>query len=111
MWFFKKKNGTKQILANKDQLLNNAKLAEALMNYANLDQAVVDTIGELNEKLKYLNPSAKPEVSSLDKKIENKLLDLKIEITSNKINETKFNMIVKEITNLIADRDYQSKKN
>ena len=110
MCFFKKKNGTKQMMENKNQLMNNARFAESLTSYSGLDMQVVNAIAEISDKLKYLNPSSRPEVSNLDKKIENKLSDLKIEITTNRINETKVNLLVKEITNLIADRDYESKK-
>ncbi|MBQ7308221.1 MAG: hypothetical protein IJW82_06830 [Clostridia bacterium] len=110
MCFFKRKNSEKLMRENKNQLMNNARFAESLTSYSGLDMAVVNAIGEISDKLKYLNPSGRPEVSALDKKIENKLADLKIEITTNRINETKVNLLIKEITNLVADRDYESKK-
>lgn len=112
MCLFKKRKGSvKQVLANQDQLLNNSKFAESLVNYAGIDNKTAIRISDIADKLKYMNPSSKSEVATIDRKIENKLSDLKIEISANNINQNKVDTLIKDLTNLVADRDFQSKKN
>ena len=95
---------------DKTLILNNTKFADSLSKYAGIDVKTANTIGNISDKIKYFTPSSKSEVVTIDQKIEHKLSDLKIELSANFINEQKLNICIKDITNLIADRDYESRK-
>ncbi len=84
MWFFKKKDKTKDLLDNKHKVEAMAASVDVLISLASENDELVSQLKEMQDKIKYFNPSDKEDVLELDKKIENKLGDLKIEINKAK---------------------------
>lgn len=84
MWFFKKKNKTEQLLNNKHDVEAMTSSVDVLISLGQENEELVAILKEMQDKIKYFNPSNKPEVLELDKKIVNKLGDLKIDITKAK---------------------------
>ena len=84
MWFFKRKNKTEQLLNNKHHIEAMAASIDVLISLGQENEELVATLKAIQDKIKYFNPSDKSDVLDLDKKIENKLGDLKIDITKAK---------------------------
>lgn len=84
MWFFKKKNKTEQLLNNKHHIEAMAASVDVLISLGQDNEELVAILKEIQDKIKYFNPTQKSDVLDIDKKIENKLGDLKIDLTKAK---------------------------
>ena len=85
MWFFKKKKSEReQLLDNKHEIEDMASSIDVLISIANADEELVGILKECQEKIKYFNPSINKDVLDLDKKISNRIGDLKIDINKGK---------------------------
>ena len=84
MWFFKKKNKTEEIIDNKQTIASMAATVEVLISLGQDNEELVTALKAIKDKITYFNPSQKEDVLAVDKKIEAKLGDLKIEISKAK---------------------------
>ena len=85
--FFKKKSETQKIVEIKHELENMAASMDVLISLAKDNAELVDVLEEIQGKVKYFNPTQDKDVQALDKKINNKLGDLKIDISKGKNKE------------------------
>lgn len=114
MWLFgKKKNETQQILENKNAIADMADSVDVLISLAKENSDLVSALTDMQDKIKYFNPSMSDDVLALDKKISNKLGDLKIELNKakQKGEYEKASELVSEIAdNLVVERASKSKR-
>ena len=88
MWPFgkKKKNDTTKILDNKHLVEDMTASVDVLLALARENSELTDILSEIQDKIKYLNPSKNEEVAELDEQIANKLELIKSELS--KANQT-----------------------
>lgn len=88
---FKKKgkHGTEKEMINesKDLIASNAQFIEVLLVLAKGKENMIRELKEIQDKLKYLTPSANEKVTAIDEKIKDELGDLKIELNKKKEEE------------------------
>lgn len=101
MCFFKKKNKTEQTIDAKQNIAAMAASVDVLISLSKENEDLVDVLKQIQDKVKYFNPTQKEDVLALDKKIENKLGDLKIEL--NKAKQKGDYTTATEIANDIKD--------
>lgn len=114
MWLFgKKKNETQKILENKNAIADMADSVDVLISLARENEELVETLKTMQDQIKYFNPSMNEDVLALDKKISNKLGDLKIELNKakQKGEYEKASELVSEIADvLVVERASKSKR-
>ena len=114
MWFFKKKkNETEKILENKNFVQDMTSSIDVLLSLGKDSEDLTTILNELQDKVKYFNPSMNEDVLALDKKISNKLGDLKIEINKARTKGEYANAIslANEIKDdLVVERESKSKR-
>lgn len=77
---FKKKTETEIVAEDRKLIASNADAAGKLVMLCNGNEELATKLGELKEKLKYLIPVNTESAMDPDKKIGNKIADLKIEL-------------------------------
>ena len=103
----KGKKSERDLLLESRQLIgNNAQSVEVLLVLASGKEGMTKELKDLQEKLKYLSPSADERVKALDMKIKDALGDIKIELTKSKGSEDcgKADKFMQEIQVHIAER-------
>ena len=109
MCLFKKKSGgKKEYEKDNAQVIKNMRLCESFTGY-DIPNDIKDELITLCDKLKYVTPSTKTSVISMDKKIENTLSDLKIELSKKDIKTDNVKAIIKNIINMVANREFEEK--
>ena len=83
-FFRKRKSEREKLLENKHFVEDMASSVDVLVSLASANAELVDILKQVQEKVKYFNPSMNKDVLDLDKKINNKLGDLKIDINKAK---------------------------
>lgn len=107
MCFFKKKMTSRQKTVNDIMLIkSNMQAIDVLIAYAEDNAIIKERLLKLQEKIKYLNPIDKDNIQSLDKKIGNKIGDLKIELSkdSNKVDFERVQNALKELEIAVVER-------
>ena len=103
---FKKKKAADKVKENRELIEDNSKAIEALIVLSKDNVEIIDDLKELQEKLKYLVPSNDSAVIDYDKKIKNKIGDLKIALTkSDGETSKKATEILMDIKLAIAERN------
>ena len=87
MLFKKKKSEREQLLENKNAIADMASSIDVLLSIGAESSELCEILKDLQDKIKYFNPSVNEDVLLLDKKISNVLGDLKIEINKAKSKE------------------------
>lgn len=106
MCFFRRKNQADKTKEDRELVADNAKSVEALIVLAKDNDAMIQKLKDLQEKLKYLIPTADSKIASFDKSIKNKLGDLRIALTkANGEESKKVDELLEEIFVTIADRN------
>ena len=103
----KGKKSERDLLLESRQLIgDNAQSVEVLLVLASGKEGMTKELKDLQEKLKYLSPSADERVKALDMKIKDALGDIKIELTKSKGSEDcgKADKFMQEIQVHIAER-------
>ena len=103
----KGKKSERDLLLESRQLIgDNAQSVEVLLGLASGKEGMTKELKDLEEKLKYLSPSADERVKALDMKIKDALGDIKIELTKSKGSEDcgKADKFMQEIQVHIAER-------
>ena len=107
MFFFKKRNKADKTKENSDLIRQNDKRIEELIVLAG-NNALIDELRGIQEKIRYLIPSADDKVAECDRKIKEQIEDLKIrmvkEENSEQIQKTVEHSI-KQLNLLIAERN------
>ena len=103
----KKKNNTTKILENKHFIEDMASSVDVLLSLGKEDSEYIDILTDIQDKIKYLNPSLNEEVTNLDAKIADKLELMKKETQDAR--QTGNFIIVKDMAleirdNLLAER-------
>lgn len=82
MGLFSKKTTTSEILKNKDFIAKMAADVDVLISLMEeVDEpAIIDGLREVQDEIKYLNPSNNPRVIAVDNTINNRLQDIKLAI-------------------------------
>ena len=104
---WKGKKSERDLLLESRQLIgDNAQSVEVLLVLASGKEGMTKELKDLQEKLKYLSPSADERVKALDMKIKDALGDIKIELTKSKGSEDcgKADKFMQEIQVHIAER-------
>ncbi len=101
-----KKSERDLLLESRQIIGDNANSVEVLLVLASGKEEMTKTLKDLQEKLKYLSPSADERVKALDMKIKDALGDIKIELTKSKGGDDsgKADKYVQEIQVHIAER-------
>ena len=101
-----KKSERDLLLESRQIIGDNANSVEVLLVLAAGKEEMTKTLKDLQEKLKYLSPSADERVKALDMKIKDALGDIKIELTKSKGGDDsgKADKYVQEIQVHIAER-------
>ena len=86
-FFRKKKSEREKLLENKHQVEDMASSIDVLLSIGAENEELCGILKEVQDKIKYFNPSVNEDVLLLDKKISNVLGDLKIEINKAKSKE------------------------
>lgn len=106
MCFFKKKKAAVKNAEDRELIEANSKSIEALLVLAENNPEVTESLKQLQEKIKYLVPSAESKVIDADKKIRNLIGDLRIALTKSDGDESKkVDRFFTEIKMAIADRN------
>lgn len=106
MLFFKKKNQAEKNLDDRLLISENAASVEALIVIAKGNPEVIGELKDLQEKLKYLIPSANTKIAEYDKTIKNKLGDLRIALTKADGETTKkVTDVIEDIKVTVVDRN------
>lgn len=84
MWFFKKKTERENILDNKHNIEDMAASIDVLISIGKDSEELVDILKEVKDKIKYFNPTQNKDALEIDKKIANRIGDLKIDINKAK---------------------------
>ena len=87
MFFKKKKSEREKLLENKHAVEDMATSIDVLLSIGNENEELCEILKDVQDKIKYFNPSMSDDVLALDKKIANTLGDLKIEINKAKTKE------------------------
>jgi len=105
MCFFKKKTADKARV-DRELVETNSKAIEALMILAKNNDELIDSLKELQEKLKYLVPSENSTIFDYDKSIKNKIDDLRIVLSKSDGGDSrKIFGLITDIKCLVADRN------
>ena len=103
---FKKKKNVDKVKEDRELVAFNSKSIETLLVHAEKNQDLTNELKELQNKLNYLIPSIKSEILDYDKKIKNKIGDMKIALTkSDGETSNKAEDILKDIKIAIAERN------
>lgn len=107
MCFFKKKTNADIVKENRELISRNERQIETLMVLAGENKEFIKTLSLLQEKIRYLTPSEKESVTDYDKRIEDLIGDLKIELTKAAGEEVpqKANNLISQINLCIAERN------
>ena len=97
---FKKKNKREEILKNKHSAEGLASNVDVLISLARENEEVVDLLEQLQDKVKYFNPTDNKDVLTLDTKISHRIDDLKIAINKAKAKED-YSAVKQEIEDLL----------
>lgn len=86
MWFFgkKKKNDTTKILDNKHFIEDMTGSVDVLLAMGRENDELTEILTDIQDKIKYLNPSLSEEVTALDSQISDKLNLMKSEVSKAK---------------------------
>ena len=87
MLFKKKKSEREQLLENKNTIADMASSIDVLLSIGAESSELCEILKDLQDKIKYFNPSTNDDVLVLDRRIGNALGDLKIEINKAKTQE------------------------
>ena len=107
MCFFRKKKTVKEKVVNDIDLIKaNTQAVDVLLVYAQGQEGLTKKLLELQEKIKYLNPSEEEKIHHLDKKIGDKLGDAKIALSkfSQKGNFEGWERVTAELEIAVAER-------
>lgn len=106
MCFFRKKKAAVKNSEDREIIEHNSKAIDALLVLAEENDEFKGELLELQEKLKYLVPSADSKVIDGDKKIRNLIGDLRIALTkSDGEDSKKTSRYFQEIKMAVADRN------
>ena len=106
MLFFGKKKPAVQTKEDRDIIEQNSKAVNALIVLAGSNVDMVKQLKALQESLKYLIADEKSKIIDYDKKIRNKLGDLRIALTkADGEYSVKADDIISDIKLIIADRN------
>ena len=106
MGLFRRKKESDVTAENRAQISVNARSIEALIILARENEAFVAELRALQEKIKYLKPSAERTVISYDNKIKGLLEDLRIVLVKAEGNlPPKAESILTQIKVMVADRN------
>ncbi len=106
MLFFRKKKTAIQTKEDREIIEHNSKSINALIVIAGKNEAMIKKLKALQELLKYLIASEKAKIIDYDKKIKNKLGDLRIALTkADGEDSVKADDIVADIKLIVADRN------
>lgn len=102
-----KKASFTKINQSKETVEDNAKQCEGLAElYAKeISEETAEELKKMTVTLRYLSPSENEEVNKCDKKISDKLGDLKIALTKNKVNEEDVKDVIEGIKALLNERN------
>lgn len=101
-----KKTNTYKILEEKEVLDANVRSIEYLIELAENYDNIKAELKVIYDRLKFSSPSSAEKIASFDKKIANKLDDVKIKLSKAKVsNEDEILAIIREIKNNIAERN------
>ena len=85
MCFFRKRRTEReQLLINKHDIEDMTAQVEVLLSLSRDNVELADILAEIKEKIKYFNPTMNKDALDFDKKISNKIGDMKIEINKAK---------------------------
>ncbi len=98
-----KKTHTGEILKHKAVIEDNANAAAVLVTLAEGKPCCAD-LKSIEKDIRYSNPSSDPDVAQKDKKIGEKLADIKIKLASERDRNEDVAMLVKELKLLLAER-------
>lgn len=85
--FFKKKTERECLLENKRNIEDMVANIDVLLSLGRDSDELVDILKEIQDKVKYMNPTMNKDALDIDKKINNRLGDLKIEVNKAKTSE------------------------
>lgn len=97
---FKKKNKREEILKNKHFAEGLAANVDVLISIARENDDIVDLLKQLQDKVKYFNPTDNKDVLALDNKIANRIDDLKITINKAKAKDD-YSAVKQEVEDLL----------
>lgn len=105
MCLFKKKKVSIEQKRDKDNdLLKNNIAKSKVLCVASKNEEIIKRVKSITDKLQYSSPSRKESVEKIDKKLSNKLDDLKILILGEK-SEVKILELLDEIDVIVAERE------
>lgn len=105
--FGKRKTAKVQIEADIELIEENARAVDVLMVYSKSDAATLEKLTALKDDIKYLSPSCEAEVKAYDKKIADKLGDLKLALNKARQRDMfeQSKQLIEEIELVIAERN------
>ncbi len=106
--FFRKKKISKDLIDEDLKIIKqNCQIIDVLMVHADACEPLVEKLKDLREKIEFLNPSTNADVKTADKKIGDKLGDIKITLSkcSAKGDFEGWEKLVREIEVAIAERN------
>lgn len=102
---FKKKTAAEIAAEDREIINNNGKAVDKLIMLAEGNEAVVARLKDLSEKLKYLKPITAENDIQTDKKISDRIDDIKIELARSRTDsESKIDGIISDILLLLVSR-------
>jgi len=106
MCFFKKKSIADKVENDRELIAYNSTAIEAAIVLAKDDESVINSLKELQEKLKYLKPSENSQVIRNDKEITKLINDLRVALSQQnaEVNK-KTEEFIKSIKLAIVDRN------
>lgn len=113
MCFFRRKNETEKIIQNKNYAQDMANSIDVLLALAKDNNDLCTVLTNMQDRIKYFNPSIKSEVLDLDKKINKKLSELKTEISQARNNgeyATALSLANDLNDELLTERESKSKR-
>ena len=106
--FFRKKKISKDLSDEDLKIIKqNCQIIDVLMVHGDACEPLCEKLKDLREKIEFLNPSTNPDVKNADKKIGDKLGDIKIALSkcSAKGDFEGWEKLVREIEVAIAERN------
>ena len=106
--FFRKKKISKDLSDEDLKIIKqNCQIIDVLMVHGDACEQLCEKLKDLREKIEFLNPSTNPDVKNADKKIGDKLGDIKIALSkcSAKGDFEGWEKLVREIEVAIAERN------
>lgn len=102
---FSRKTNKDKILLNDSVMKENLKSFDILIAYAEGNAETVKKLEEVKDKYKYLSPKADSDVTAVDKKIGNKIADIKVLLSKGgKPRDEEINAELQAITRMMAER-------